>query len=220
MLMSNSILAQSLSVLDSIPFNPDVLTNDLHILATTTQLDEIKYLGKLKCEEFNLFKLYWDLHHKTTDFGANLYKITHSNFDTESKLWTVEWEIFYCSKETGDQNIKGLGYNQVFVLSNQNKPVKFNINGEKVMMDILTVHMYIATPETPIKVNSGGFSGHTVKYKYKNEKSNIFLVQGGGSVSPNVSSFGRIGVQVSTGSLQFLSSEYGYFLSEIFRPTH
>lgn len=222
-LATSQLSAQYIKVVrqaDTIPTEKPVT---FEYVTVKTEYSKLLYIATLNFVGNRLDNYFAALAKKANELGANAYRIVDYKKKEDSQQ-ELTIDVFYATDDVLDANYMDYDKNVIYVMGNINKPEKFKINGQKILLKEGEVYRYDLKPEEEVKINKGGFTGMTVYYNWQeNQPAKFISFDGFGVGSGTVgvaagSGFSgtQAGISFTTGYINELEeSNYNYFLVQL-----
>ena len=191
-------------------------------LSPTTPVDQAVFVAKLKASGSlkNLSNLFEKLKTKAQSMGANAFQFVEFTAQ-DPAVGELTLNTFYADDALLDSNFEALPKNKLFVLGPDNfletRVQSYKVQGQKQEITSGQYQVYDLSLQEELRINKGGFTGMTLFLSKQTSGNSYFLNFGGiGLAGAAVSTYGGVGVSITTGSISQVEPNLALLLLQLF----
>jgi len=219
-------VAQRVEILSKSDLKLPAHNNEVAFIEPQTDTAALQFVATFKAtgkdSMSNGGDLYLLIKKEAKKVGANCFKLREFSRDSLNKP-IILLDSYYANDTIFNMNNSYHEKNVVFVFCDERaSDVMFSlkVNNEKRTFKSGTFLKFNLKEGEELKLNKGGFSGTTAKFKYKKDKDAVYLSfsgfgLGGGSMPPP----GTIGMSFNTGRMREMQEDYGQLLTLILKQS-
>jgi hypothetical protein len=217
----NICLSQRLEIIAKSILTFPAHNNGVTFLAPQTDTTAIQFVATFKATRQDTMTgapdQYLLIKKNAQKAGANCIKLKEFSFDSSGSP-TMVIDAYFGTPDVISTNNTYHEKNVVFVFFSErlkDEVFSLKVNNEKITLSAGTfLKLYLKEGEE-LKLNKGGFTGVTAKFKYKKDKDAIYLLfTGGGIGGGGAPAMGSVGISFNTGRVREMTEDYGQFLTQ------
>ena len=214
-LIYSSAYSQDIEIISKTDSIPTIKEKGLAFISNKTDLDEFYFIAKIKITSSNFNSILSKLQKTSLQFNANAFKFIDKKASKNST--EVTFDLYAATTDLVAENLKNLEKNVIYFFGNDNKSQKFKIDKQKIELQPNDIYRFEIPKNKLTKINKGGFAGMTVYKNWQENQPVIFYAFGSGNISPYGDGGSFIGLQVSTGKIMELKSDFAYLIMELMK---